>query len=190
MEQNTLYVKNMVCRRCIKVVAAILADQHIQPKEVRLGEVILTDALSRDQKQAVEQGLRQEGFELISNQQSRTISAIKNTLIELIHRKDLTDMNENISDYLARNLHKDYNYLSNLFSASENVTIEQFVIQQKIEKVKELLVYDELSLSDIAFKMRYSSTAHLSAQFKKVTGFSPTQFKQLKNHTRKSLDEI
>lgn len=190
MEGNILYIKNMVCQRCIKVVNNILTSQNITYEKIRLGEVVLIDPLKKEQATTVEKALKKEGFELLSNQQSKIISQIKGTLIELIHQKDLTELRENISHYLSEKLHKDYHYLSNLFSASESVTIEQFVIQQKVEKVKELLIYDELTLNDIAYKMNYSSTAHLSAQFKKATGFSPSQFKKLKNHKRRSLDEI
>lgn len=180
----------MVCKRCIKVVETTLNELNIKPVDIRLGEVVLEDRLTQLQEEEVQKALKAEGFELLNNQQSKIISQIKSLLIELIHQKDLTELRENISHYLSDKMHKDYHYLSHLFSVSENVTIEQFVIQQKVEKIKELLIYDELTLSDIAFKMNYSSAAHLSAQFKKVTGFSPSQFKKLKQHKRKSLDEI
>lgn len=186
----TLYIKHMVCQRCIKVVRDVLNAEGITPITVKLGEAAIAEPLS---PQAVEQlsgALEAEGFELIDDKRARLISAIKSALVELIHYGDLEAMQENISDYLSGRLHKDYHYLSGLFSESENVTIEQFVILQKIEKVKELLVYDELSLSEIAFKMGYSSVAHLSAQFKKITGFNPTQFKRLKDHNRRSLDQL
>jgi AraC-like DNA-binding protein len=185
-----LHIKNMVCHRCIKVVKEILSTSGIQFDEIRLGEVILSKPLDKDQLPALKASLEAEGFELIDDKRSRLVSQIKSLLVELIHYGDLESLHLNISDYLSQNLYKDYHYLSNLFSESENLTIEQFVIYQKIEKVKELLVYDELSLSEISFRMGYSSVAHLSAQFKKITGFTPTQFKKLKEHNRRPLDKI
>ncbi len=190
MGEDHLYIKNMVCDRCIKAVSRLLQTQQIPFNQVTLGEIILSAPLSSIQKKELAKALAKEGFELLDDQQSRLISQIKSLLINLIHHEDLTELHENISRYLSERLHKDYNYLSNQFSISQNVTIEQFVIYQKIEKVKELLVYDELTLSEIAYKLGYSSVAHLSAQFKKVTGFTPTQFKKIKHHKRKALDKI
>lgn len=190
MDQSTLHIKNMVCHRCIKVVTEVLTAHGITPVSVKLGEVDLTEPLDAARLPSLSEALEREGFALIDDKRSRLISAIKNLLVELIHYGDLEGLRDNISTYLSARLHKDYHYLSGLFSESENLTIEQFVILQKIEKVKELLVYDELSLSEIAFKMRYSSAAHLSAQFKKITGFTPTQFKKLKDHRRRSLDQV
>lgn len=180
----------MVCDRCIKVVRDVLSEQHLGIETIELGEVQLKNPIEKEKIPALEKALETEGFELIDDKRSRIVSQIKSLLIELIHYGDLEEMHQNISDYLSGKLHKDYPYLSNLFSESENLTIEQFVIYQKIEKVKELLVYDEMSLGEIAFKMGYSSTAHLSSQFKKITGFTPTQFKKLKDHKRNSLDKI
>lgn len=185
-----LHIKNMVCPRCIKAVKEILLSQKIPAKDVQLGEATLEKPLNKNQLEALEKALKQEGFELIDDKRSRIVSQIKNILIELIHYGDLEALHQNMSDYLTQKIHKDYHYLSNIFSESENLTIEQFVIFQKIEKVKELLVYDELSLSEISFNMGYSSVAHLSAQFKKITGFTPTQFKKLKDHKRQPLDKI
>lgn len=190
MDQKTLHIRNMVCHRCIKVVHEVLASQGISPATVKLGEVGLTEPLDPARLLPLSEALEREGFALIDDKRSRLISAIKVQLVELIHYGDLEGLQQNISTYLSNRLRKDYHYLSGLFSESENLTIEQFVILQKIEKVKELLVYDELSLSEIAFKMRYSSVAHLSAQFKKITGFTPTQFKKLKDHRRRSLDQV
>jgi len=190
MDETTLHIKNMVCQRCVKVVKEVLDSQGITAATIRLGEVGLEVPLSTSKLPALAEALQREGFELIDDKRSRLISGIKSLLVELIHYGDLEDMQGNISDYLSGKLHKDYHYLSGLFSESENLTIEQFVIFQKIEKVKELLVYDELTLSEISFKMGYSSVAHLSAQFKKITGFTPTQFKQLKDHKRRPLDQV
>ena len=130
------------------------------------------------------------GFELIDNKKSRLIEKIKATIIELIHHQDTVEAIK-LSEHLKNKLHYDYNYLSNLFSSVEGITIEQYLINQKIEKVKELLVYDELSLTEIAYRLGYSSLAHLSGQFKKVTGLSPSHFKQLKDvRQRRPLDKI
>jgi AraC-like DNA-binding protein len=180
----------MVCDRCIKAVRGIFSAQGLTADEVGLGEVVLSAPVKEDRFPALKAALKAEGFELIDDKRSRVVSQIKGLLVELIHYGDLEALDQNISGYLSGKLHKDYHYLSNLFSESENLTIEQFVIYQKIEKVKELLVYDELSLSEISFKMGYSSVAHLSAQFKKITGFTPTRFKRLKDHKRRPLDKI
>ncbi len=180
----------MVCRRCIKAVTTLLEAQNIPYQSISLGEVVLDSALSKGHKGRLAEALEREGFELIDDKQSRLVSQIKSLIIDLIHHQDLTELHENISRYLSDKLHKDYNYISNLFSESQNVTIEQFVIYQKIEKVKELLIYDEITLSEIAYRLGYSSVAHLSSQFKKVTGFTPSQFKKIKQHKRRPLDEI
>src|SRR5690606_28337477 len=129
------------------------------------------------------------GFEVIDDRKSLIIEKIKNIIIDLVHHQD-NDTKSNLSDVLSSKLHHDYNYLSNLFSEIEGTTIEKYFIAQKIEKVKELLVYDELSLSEIAFRLNYSSVAYLSNQFKKVTGLTPSHFKQIREDKRKSLDEV
>lgn len=180
----------MVCDRCIKSVKGILHDQGLTAESVMLGEVVLRENVDKRQLQQLEAALEAEGFELLDDARSQQVSHIKSLLVELIHYGNLEELNQNISDYLAQKMHREYHYLSNLFSVSENTTIEQFVIFQKIEKVKELLVYDELSLKEIAYKMGYSSVAHLSAQFRKITGFTTSAFKKLKDHNRKSLDKI
>ncbi len=129
------------------------------------------------------------GFELIDDKKSRIIAQIKNIIIDLVHHQD-NDTKNNLSTILSTALHHDYSYLSNLFSGVEGTTIEKYFIAQKIERVKELLVYDELSLSEIAFQQHYSSVAYLSNQFKKVTGLSPSHFRQIKEEKRKPLDEV
>ena len=129
------------------------------------------------------------GFELIDDKKSRIIEKIKNIIIELVHHQN-NDAKTNLSDVLSSQLHHDYNYLSNLFSEIEGTTIEKYFIAQKIEKVKELLVYDELSLSEIAFRLNYSSVAYLSNQFKKVTGLTPSYYKQIRDDKRKPLDKV
>ena len=140
--------------------------------------------------QIIRKNLASEGFEVLDDQRVKLIEQIKNEIVQLVHYGELDEMRENLSGYLTGKLHRDYNYLSNLFSSIENTTIEQYFILQKIEKVKELLVYDELSLNQISFKLGYSSVAHLSGQFKKITSFTPSQYKNLKEHHRKHLDNM
>ncbi len=190
MENTTVHIKNMVCGRCIKSVTEIFKTLDIPTEDIQLGEVKLRHPLSKEQQSQLSEKLELEGFERIDDYHSSLISAIKNAIISLVHYKDLSAFNKNISQYLTEKLNKDYHYLSKLFSASENTTIEKFVINQKIEKAKELLVYDELTLNEIAIQLGYSSSAHLSGQFKRATGFNPSEFKKLKHHSRKSLDQI
>ena len=185
-----LHIKNMVCDRCIKVVAAIFEQTGISPVSVELGIVKLKAELSEEQQAGIKALVEKEGFELLDDQKAKLIDDIKRIIIELVHYGNLDEMDKNLSRYLADKLHKDYQYLSSLFSSIENTTIEQYFILQKIEKVKEWLVYDEFTLSEIAFKLGYSSVAHLSGQFKKVTGFTASEFKQLKDHHRKPLDKV
>ena len=185
-----LHIKNMVCNRCIKAVYDILEKEHLAPAQVALGKVTLREDISADKLASLRTALEEEGFMLIDDRRSRMIEAIKNAVIEKVHYGDLSEMKEKFSVYLSDRLHEDYNYLSALFSEVENNTIEHYIILQKVEKIKELLVYDEWSLGEIAFQLGYSSVAHLSAQFKKTTGFTPSQFKQLKEHRRKPLDEV
>jgi len=161
----------------------------LDPKNIILGEVEFENKISAEQKALIEAALLPLGFALIDDKKSRIIEKIKNIIIDLVHHQD-NDTKINLSDILSNGLHHDYNYLSNLFSEVEGTTIEQYFIAQKIEKVKELLVYDELSLSEIAFRLNYSSVAYLSNQFKKVTGLTPSHFKQIKEDKRKPLDEL
>lgn len=180
----------MVCDRCIKTVTTILIETGISFQSVDLGEVSIQDRLSQDELQRIRKKLEAEGFELLDNQKAKLVQQIKQHIIELVHHNELDQMKENLSGYLARNLNKDYHYLTNLFSSIENTTIEQYFILQKIEKVKEWLVYDELTLSEMAFKLNYSSVGYLSGQFKKITGFTPSHFKKLKDHHRKPIDKV
>jgi len=179
----------MVCHRCRMVVKQELEKQGLHALTVELGEVELSDSISDTQKKQLNTALEQLGFELIDDKKSKIIERIKTLIVELVHQRD-NDINTNLSDYLVAQLHHDYHYLSNLFSEVEGTTIEKYFIAQKIEKVKELLVYDELSLSEIAFQLNYSSVAYLSSQFKKVTGLTPSHFKTIKGNKRKSLDEV
>jgi len=186
---TTLFIKNMVCNRCIMVVQNELDKFGLDVKDIRLGEVILDREPTTEEKDKLEKALILLGFELIDDRKSRIIEKIKNSIIDLVHYQD-NDTKTNVSDVLSSKLHHDYNYLSNLFSEVEGTTIEKYFIAQKIEKVKELLVYDELSLSEIAFRLNYSSVGYLSNQFKKVTGLTPSYFKQIREDKRKPLDEI
>ena len=178
----------MVCSRCKMVVKSELEKLGLQLLAVDLGEVEVTP-ISERQKSEIAEHLKGFGFELIDDKKSRLIDKIKTLIIELVHQQN-AQLNTNLSDYLSKNLAQDYSSISNLFSEVEDTTIEKFFINQKIEKVKELLLYDELTLSEIAFQMNYSSVAYLSNQFKKVTGFSPSHYKQLKNNKRKQIEDL
>lgn len=179
----------MVCNRCVMVVRDEMEKLGLDVSNVILGEVWLNQELSNEQKEKVRETLEPLGFELIDDRKSRNIEKIKNIIIDLVHHKDSL-LQTNLSDLLSAELNHDYSYLSNLFSEVEGTTIEKYFIAQKIEKVKELLVYDELSLSEIAYRLNYSSVAYLSNQFKKVTGLTPSHFKQIKETKRKPLDEV
>lgn len=184
-----LYIKNMVCSRCKMVVKSELEKLGLHAVSISLGEVELEKECTQTQKQDLLERLRSLGFDLIGDKKNRTIERIKTILIDLVHNKNNV-LQVNLSDYLANDLAQDYSALSNLFSEIEGITIERYFIAQKIERVKELLTYDELTLSEIAIQLQYSNVAHLSNQFKKTTGFTPTYFKQLKVKTRKQIDAL
>ena len=184
-----LYIKNMVCSRCKMVVKSELEKFGLHTISVDLGEVEIVETITDDTKNELAVHLKLFGFEIIDDKKSRIIDKIKTLIIDLVHNKN-NEINTNLSDYLVSHIMQDYNTLSNLFSEVENTTIEKFFISQKIEKVKELLIYDEMNLSEIAFMLNYSSVAYLSNQFKKVTGFSPTYFKQLKVKKRKQIEDL
>ena len=179
----------MVCNRCITAVRQEVENLHLPPITISLGEVELAKPPSEKQLAQLKLRLDQLGFELLDDNKKKIIEKIKNIIIETVHYSDMTE-HERFSELLAQKIRKDYSYLSNLFSEVEGITIEKFIINQKIEKVKELLVYDELSLSEIAFRLGYSSVAHLSAQFKKITGLTPSHFKKRGHPHRKPLDRI
>lgn len=184
-----LYVKNMVCDRCKMAVESELKRLKLHPKSVELGVIeLVEDELTEAQATAAKSRLEDLGFELLEDRKSQTIEAIKTAVIELIHRdNDETKLKH--SEYIAQKLHYDYPYLSKLFSDAEGTTIEQYTILQKIERVKELLAYGELTLSEIAYQLGYSSVAALSGQFKKVMGITPSAWKA-GEADRKSLDEV
>ncbi|ULQ55184.1 AraC family transcriptional regulator [Flavihumibacter rivuli] len=183
------YIKNMVCNRCKWAVKAELEKLGHQVLMVNLGEVELKDAPTAEQLDEINRALHELGFEWINDKSSQLIESIKAIMISLVEEPEELER-YNLSDILANRLHKDYSSLSKLFSEVEGVTIEQYFILLKVEKVKELLVYDEKSLTQIAFDLGYSSVAHLSNQFKKVTGLTPSHFKQLREKPRKTLDNI
>lgn len=161
----------------------------IQSNAVQLGEVDLPRALSADEKEFLDKRFRELGFEIIDDKKNRLIESIKTCIVERIHYTK-EPLKLTFSEYLSNKFHQDYSSLSRLFSEVQGMTIEQYVINQKIEKVKELLVYDEFTLSEIALQLNYSSVSHLSKQFKKVTGLTPTHFKQVKENKRIPLDKL
>ncbi len=179
----------MVCSRCKMVVKAELEKAGLQPLSVELGEVELEHTPTKQQLQQLNTSLKAMGFELMDNKKVQTIEKIKNAIIKLVHYSD-QDTKTNLSTFITSQIHQDYNYLSNLFSEVEGTTIEKYLIAHKIEKVKELLVYDELTLSEIADRLGYSSVAYLSNQFKKITGLTPSYFKSLKEHKRRNIEEL
>lgn len=179
----------MVCSRCQMVVKNELEKLGITPLKVDLGEIELAENLTDEQKTAFTESLHLHSFELIEDKKSRIIEKIKNVIVDLVHYHD-NDSKINLSLFLSEQLSHDYNYLSTLFSETNGITIEQYFIAQKIEKVKELLMYDELTLSEIAFKLNYSSVGYLSNQFKKVTGLTPSSFKLLKDKNRLSIADL
>lgn len=189
-EQRTLYIKNMVCDRCIKVVKEELEKLGFEINKIVLGEVKAYGEFGKDNLVKIKNVLEENGFELIEDKRGKIIEKIKSEIINLIFRNDSIPDNIRLSKYLEENLNHDYHYLSTLFSSVENVTIEQFFILQKIERAKEFIKYGELTLGEIAFKLGYSSVQHLSAQFKKVTGFTASQFKNQTTQLRKPIDKV
>jgi AraC-like DNA-binding protein len=179
----------MVCHRCKIAVKSEIEKAGLHPVTVALGEVGIEEKeIKKEQLHTLSKSLGEIGFELIDDRRTKMIEQIKTFIIEQVHYKD-DRPEKNYSALLSQHLHHEYSYISNLFSEVEGLTIERYILNQKIEKVKELITYDELSLSQIAFKMGYSSTAHLSSQFKKVTGFTATEFRK-GGSARRSLDEI
>ncbi|MGN6163317.1 MAG: helix-turn-helix domain-containing protein [Flavisolibacter sp.] len=184
-----LYIKNMVCNRCILVVEQELEKLNIDSCKVTLGEVEARSDVPKEKLEQLGNNLAALGFELLDNSKQQLIEKIKNIIIQQVHHSQDENPHK-FSEILSASLYKDYSYLSNLFSEVEGITIEKFIINQKIEKVKELITYDELSLSEIAFRLGYSSVAHLSNQFKKITGLTPSHFKKVGQNKRKPLDKV
>ena len=184
------FIKNMVCNRCIMVVQRVFEELDNPPVHVSLGDVETATPFQENEVEELLSKLHHYGFELIDDTRSQLIEKIKTIIIEMIRSEKEEQTRVNHSLYIESKLNRDYTYLSNLFSEVTGVTIEKYIINQKIERVKELLVYDELTLSQIADELGYSSVAYLSAQFKKVTGLTPGHFKQIRDNKRKPLDEV
>lgn len=171
------------------VVRSELEKLRLHPVSVTLGKVEIEEESIQKERPALLDNLRALGFDIIDDKKSRIIDTIKTLIIDLVHNRD-SELSYTLSQYLSGHLSQDYNSLSNLFSEVTNTTIEKYFIAQKIERVKELLMYDELTLKEIAYKLNYSSVAYLSNQFRKVTGFSPSYYKQLKNQKRKQIEDL
>ncbi len=179
----------MVCIRCQMVVKAELEKLGLKYVYVKIGEADVIGDVYPDQLEQLKTELKKAGLVLMDNKKSVLVEKIKSAIIELVHYRE-DQIKVNLSDYLSEKLNHDYTYLANLFSEVKGITIEKFYLTHKIERVKELIVYDELNLSEIAWKMHYSSVAHLSNQFKKYTGLTPTHFKKLKNKRRETLEDV
>lgn len=181
-------IKNMVCNRCIMVVRQIFNDAGVSDAKVQMGRVSFNSEITGEQLDKISQNLNSVGFEIINSHTVQLVEQIKAFAINYVYKND--DKKQNFSTLLSTELNLDYNYLSTIFSGVENITIEHYIINLKVERVKELLVYDEKTLSEIAWELSYSSVAHLSGQFKKVTGFTPSYFKNLGEKKRKSINDI
>ena len=179
----------MVSARCKMVVKEELKKLGIHFIVVDLGEVEIMESISLEQRELLKIGLMEAGLELMDDKRALLIEKIKNAIIEMVHYTD-EPLKINFSDYLSEKLKHDYTYLANLFSEVQGTTIEHYIINHKIERIKELIIYDELNITEIAWKMNYTSVAHLSNQFKKVTGLSPSHFKQMKDKRRSQIEDI
>ncbi len=179
----------MVSNRCKMTVKEVLKGLGLHFIVVDLGEVEIMENLSEDIRNQLKQALLVSGLELMDDKRAVLIERIKTAIIEMVHHSDEM-IKVNFSTYLSEKLNHDYTYLSNLFSEIQGTTIEQFIISHKIERIKELIIYDELNITEIAWKLNYSSVAHLSNQFKKITGLSPSHFKQLKVKRRNPIEDI
>jgi YesN/AraC family two-component response regulator len=179
----------MVCIRCKMVVKSELEKLGLRYVVVELGEVELLEEMTAEQHDAFKTAIFRSGLELLDDKKSVLIQKIKNVIVDLVHYSE-EPLSVNLSEYLSKKLNHDYTYLANLFSEVTGLTIEKFFIIHKIERVKELLVYNELTLTEIAYKMHYSSVSHISFQFKKITGLTPSHFKKLKEKRRSMLDKL
>ncbi|MEP7255205.1 MAG: AraC family transcriptional regulator [Ferruginibacter sp.] len=184
-----LHIKYMVSARCKLAVKEELKKLGLHFIVVELGEVEIMENISAEQREQLKNGLLLSGLELMDDKRSVLIERIKNVIIEMVHHTDEV-IKVNFSHYLSEKLNYDYTYLANLFSEVQGTTIEQFIIAHKIERIKELIIYGELNITEIAWKMNYSSVAHLSNQFKKMTGLTPSHFKKLKDKRRSPIEEI
>jgi AraC-like DNA-binding protein len=179
----------MVSNRCKMAVREELKKLDLHFILLELGEVDVMENITISQRELLKAGLLNSGLELMDDKRAMLIEKIKNVIVEMVHHTD-EQLKVNFSDFLSDKLNHDYTYMANIFSEVQGTTIEQFIISHKIEKIKELIIYDELNITEIAWKMNYSSVAHLSNQFKKVTGLSPSHFKKLKTVRRRPIEEI
>lgn len=185
-----VFIKNMVCDRCIRTVNNIFNKNNFSVKNVELGEIEIEEKTLGERGEVVEKELEMEGFEIINEKNAKIIEGIKNVIINLVHYNKSTDKDLKYSQIFEQKLLKEYSFLSRIFSETEGVTIENYIIRQRIERVKELLLYNEKTLSEIAYEMNYSSVAHLSSQFKKITGLTPSHFKNIQGQKRQNLDKV
>jgi YesN/AraC family two-component response regulator len=190
MANVKLHIKNMVCDRCKRVVTEELNNLGYTVLQVGLGEAEIAVTGKEVDLEQIREVMSENGFELLDDRKTQLIEKVKLAIIELVHQTHEAELHINTSDYIAEKVGLDYNYISSLFSSFEGITIEKYLILQRIERVKELLVYNELSLKEIAYELGYSSVAHLSNQFKKVTGLTPSHFKQIKTEKRKTIDKV
>lgn len=188
MKEDKIYIKNMVCPRCIRVVRDELLKAGFDVGSVELGSAVIKN--ENPDKKILKKILSDNGFELLEEKSARLINDVKLFVIDYIRNGKIEDDNMKFSSRLETYFGKEYGYLSHMFSVSENTTLEKYIIAQKIELIKEWLVYNELSLSEIAWKLGYKNVSYLSNQFKQITGFPPTEFKKLKDHKRKALDSL
>ena len=184
-----LFIKYMVSIRCKMLVKAKLERLGLHHKTVELGEVEILENITLAQREQLNNGLKKAGLELMDDKKAMLVEKIKNVIIEMIHYADELPKTNN-SDYISKKIQYDYTYLANLFSEVQGITIEHYIIAHKIERAKELLIYNELSLTEIAEKLHYSNVAHLSNQFKKVTGLTPTFFKNMKHKRLIALENL
>ncbi|MBS1530042.1 MAG: helix-turn-helix transcriptional regulator [Bacteroidetes bacterium] len=185
-----LHIKNMVCDRCQMIVRQQLESLGFTVNGVTLGQADITPEPGEEQMHLIAAALKVPGFELIDKESDKTVEAIKNVIIGLVHHSDLSELSTNFSEQISTRLNRDYAHLSRLFSNAQDKTIERYIIEQKIEKIKELLEYGELNLNQIAYQMGYSSSAHLSTQFKSITGLTPTDFKTKGQKRQKGIDKV
>jgi len=190
-KEKTIYIKNMVCGRCIKVVKEELEKLNYEVETVELGTAVFRSKDKKINLNEIERVLNENGFELIDDRNANIIEKVKILIIKIIHHSNYDDLSKiDFHNEIVKATNLSYQYVSSLFSSKEGITIEKFIIHQKIEKVKELIVYGEMTLSEIAYKLGYSSVQHLSSQFKKITGLTPSYFKTLKEKKRKPIDRV
>ena len=190
MESTTIFIKNMVCPRCILAVENILSEENLHLNNIELGKVEISENLNSAQMKVLDGKLKKMGFEILKSREKQLAEQIKTTLIEFIDQSDKEDSNIKLSVLISEKLDLDYTQLSKIFSREEGITIEKYFIRLKIEKAKELISYHDLNLSEIAYKLHYSSLQHLSTQFKMITGMSVSEYKKLSEHDRKPLTHL